>query len=193
MLVSWRQTNRSAPTSPSRGPTIGSAGSSDSMWSLGRARSDDRDIAADHRPQLQHPGVPDAGDHEHADPDEQHAPRDVDGADVAAEECDRPRGPPEAEGDEEEGDAEPESVREPEGRPVPRGSAVEADAEDRGEGGADAGGPADREDGAEDRRSRQPGDRLPARPDGPLEDAEAAGEDESEGDHHDARDPGEQV
>src|SRR3546814_16191376 len=97
-------------------PSGASAGSGDDAWSEGRRvpsvsslsgdESERERDTAEHPLRLRHPDAPDAGDHEEAQDDEEHAAGDVHGADVAADEGHRKRRPPEAERAEEERAAE---------------------------------------------------------------------------------------
>src|SRR6188474_1337886 len=153
MLVSWRQHHRSQPIGPRAGWTMSSppaGGGAESAWSAGRSGSPTSDApspesseregdTAHHPLQLGHRGAPHAGDHEHAEHDQQDAADDVDRADVPPQEGDGAGRPPESERDEDERDAEPQRVREPEQGGTGGVAEVPRDRDDGREGRADAG------------------------------------------------------
>src|SRR3954470_22409794 len=78
MLVSCRQKNRTCPTNPSFGCAIDGSGVGDSMWSEGRD-----EVIGHPRHHSGDECLPDAGDHEDADRNQQRTPDDVDEPDVA--------------------------------------------------------------------------------------------------------------
>ena len=98
------------------------------------------------------------------------------------------RRPAESEGQQDERDAEAQRVRESEERGPAGVAQVPGHREDRGEGRADAGRPADPQRDAEERRADEPHVALHVRVHGLLREAEDADEDEPEDDHDDAED-----